>query len=91
MNYEALHTSKKRLFTVGIDRDTNTYLLEIVVTWIAWYSRFYSITKEEFEGFEKDPGSLDLLVNELIALKSPGDSPRFFYSQRLGEHRSRKN
>ena len=47
----------EKLYSVGFSKELDSYVMSIVVPWIAWYNRYYRITKEKYKGLgEKEYG-----------------------------------
>ncbi len=44
----------EKLYSVGFSKELDSYVMSIVVPWIAWYNRYYRITKEEYESLSTD-------------------------------------
>ena len=44
----------EKLYSVGFSKEFDSYVMSIVVPWVAWYNRYYRITKEEYEAFSTD-------------------------------------
>lgn len=51
MNIQNEKVNTKLLYSVGYVPEVDKYILSCVVTWVAWYNRYYEITKEEYEAF----------------------------------------
>ena len=77
--------SQDKLYIVGYHKMSNQFTLEIVVTSIAWHSRFFKINEEEYNWFDKDRKKLDDLVSSLLSLNRASESDRFIYSEQVGE------
>lgn len=74
----------KKLYCVGYDEEHNRYILEIVITWMAWYNRYYLISKEEYEWFDTDIEKLDSLAEDCCQTGPCGG--RFLYSDKRDEN-----
>lgn len=68
----------EKYYCVGYCPILNKYILACVITWIAWYNRYYEITKEEYDSFGSD--DLDSLAEELY--KQGTSSERFLFSDK---------
>ena len=66
MRFKALFTDKENYYSVGIDEETGEYVMEVVVTWIAWYSRYFRLTPEEIQRFEEDHHSLSEMARAFV-------------------------
>jgi hypothetical protein len=69
MNYRQLYINTEHYYSVGIDDDSGEYLIEVVITWIAWYSIFFRLTATEIEAFKSNPIALTDLSYEMAADK----------------------
>jgi hypothetical protein len=69
MNYQPLFISAEHYYSVGIDHDSGDYLIEVVITWIAWYSIYFRLTEAEIAAFKSDPTALVELSYEMAADK----------------------
>lgn len=65
MQYERIHVNHDHYYSVGIDRESGDYLIEVLITWVAWYSIYFRLTPEEVRLFEADADSLTSLSYEL--------------------------
>lgn len=65
MNYQPLHVDRDHYYSVGIDKESGEYLMEVVITWIAWYSIYFRLLPEEVEAFKQDSDALRELSYEL--------------------------
>lgn len=74
----------EKLYRVGYLACLDKYVLASVVTWVAWYDRFFRITEEEFRLFESDLPALDALAKELGELGER--SERFLFSDKTEEN-----
>jgi len=77
-------TRQDKYYSVGYDKTNNRYLLSVVVTWVAWYYRYYLISKEEYDWYETDLEKLDLLAEECYKAKTSNE--RFVYSGKIEEN-----
>lgn len=59
MQFKALYIDKENYYSVGIDEETGEHVMEVVITWIAWYSRNFRLTQDEIQRFEADSKSLE--------------------------------
>lgn len=74
----------EKLYRIGYLAAINKYVLASVVTWVAWYDRFFEISEEEYRLFEGDISTLDALANEL---REQGESSeRFLFSDKKEEN-----
>lgn len=64
-NYSEIYCSSDNYYSVGIDADTGEPLIQVVITWVAWYSVYFRLTPEEFAAFQCDHEALTPLSYEL--------------------------
>lgn len=76
---------KEGLFSVGYHEETGLYVANVIVPWICWYSRYFEITKEEYELFDTDLEKLKELCKLLISVEV-SDNKRFLFSERAEEN-----
>lgn len=74
----------EKLYSVGFCPELNKYILVCVIPWIAWYNRYYEISKEEYESFGSE--ALDNLAEELY--KQGITSKKFLFSDKIEENGS---
>lgn len=65
MKFKPLYKDNDRYYSIGIDEESGKYVIEIVITWIAWYNVYFSLTDEEVEFFKKNESALTELANEM--------------------------
>lgn len=82
LKYEKVRS--ERLYSVGYDETNHRYLLEIVVPAGAWYSQYFLISKEEYNWYDSQMESLDLLAKECF--ESGIYSSRFVFSEKSDEN-----
>lgn len=83
--YYDLETEKvnsKKLYSVGYNSKLKKYVLAEVVTWVAWYERYYEITEEEYHMFGTE--ELDDLFESLY--RAGIESERFLFSVKNEEN-----
>ena len=85
MKYIRKFIDKENYYTVGIDEETNDYLMEVVVTGIAWYSRFFKLKPNEIERFLEDENSLLNLSKKLTKPSSKELEERLVHSDKADE------
>lgn len=71
-------------FSVGFDEISGKYILDTVITYVSWYSRFYIITKEEYEWFDNDMEKLIELEQDCF--KKNTSHERFYFSEMCSEN-----
>jgi len=87
MKYRSVHINKDGYYSIGIDEETGPYVLEVVMTWVAWYSRYFRLSKEEFDSYPKNQAEIDLLARACAGdsgIKNNQD--RFIYSEKSQEN-----
>ena len=72
----------EKLYRVGYLPGIDKYAIACVVTWVAWYDRFFEISEEEYNFFGTE--ELDKLALELNQQGS--SSPRFLFSDKDEEN-----
>lgn len=87
MNIQNEKVNTKLLYSVGYVPEVDKYILSCVVTWVAWYNRYYEITKEEYEAFGTE--RLDQLASRFRELECKSD--RFLFSDRDEENTTEQN
>ena len=84
-NYTPIFTNSEKYYSVGTDGNED-YVMEIVITWVAWYSRYFRISKQEFNWHKNDLRKLDTLADRFYSYKNPKDCEQFIYSQKTKEN-----
>jgi len=79
----------EKYYSVGFDKENNRYLLSVVITWVAWFKRYYLISNEEYDWYDTNLWKLDLLAEECYNDKT--SSERFVYSEREDENKNTHN
>ncbi len=88
MKFRSAHINREGYYALGVDEETNSYVLEVVMTWIAWYSRYFRLSKEEFEGYPGNQAEMDSLAHSCAgAAGIENNRERFIYSQKSEENR----
>ena len=74
--------NKEKYYSVGYSSELKKYILVDVVTWFAWYNRYFEITEEEYNSF-----GTEVLDNIADLLQKDGkNSKRFLFSDRIEEN-----
>ena len=68
--------NSKKLYSIGYNSKLNKYVLADVITWIAWYERYFEITEEEYNMFGTE--KLDEIAENLH--RNGTKSGRFLFS-----------
>lgn len=84
MKLEKEKVRSEKYYRIGYISIVDKYILANVVPWIAWYDRYYEITKEEYDLFELDIESLDNLAEKLY--KCGVNSEHFLFSEKKEEN-----
>ena len=74
----------EKLYRVGYMPDLDKYVMACVVPWVAWYDRYYEVSKEEYDSFGSE--ALDKLALELNAKGVKSD--RFLFSDKKEENKN---
>ena len=73
---------KEKYYSVGYSVELKKYILVDVVTWVAWYNRYFEITEEEYNSF-----GTEVLDNTADLLRKDGkNSKRFLFSDKTEEN-----
>lgn len=72
----------EKYYSVGYNSKIKKYLLADVITWIAWYERYFEINKNEYEMFGFD--ELDSIAERVH--KEGLTSARFLFSEKNEEN-----
>ena len=75
---------KEKLYAVGYSAELEMYVMEYVVTWIAWYNRYFAITGEDYCLFDTAPEKLDALTERFG--REGVNSEHFICSEKLHEN-----
>ena len=46
--------NSKKYYSIGYNSKLNKYILADVITWLAWYERYFEITEEKFVRLKKN-------------------------------------
>ena len=82
MKLENQKVRRDKYYFIGYSPELDKYILACAVAWIAWYNRYYEITKEEYDLFGTD--ELDELADTLY--KQGRNSKRFLFSEKKEEN-----
>ena len=80
-NIENEKVRTEKMYSVGYSPRLNTYVMVIVITWVAWYNQYFEITEEEYNSFGSD--ELDNLAQTFL---SNGKRERFLFSDKKEEN-----
>jgi hypothetical protein len=87
MKFRAIHVNQEKYYSIGIDEDTQQFVLAVVITWIGWYSRYFALTREEFDSFASRREYLNELADSCAS--GPGihnNRERFICSEKTEEN-----
>ena len=70
--------NREKYYSVGYSSELKKYILVDVVTWIAWYNRYFEITEDEYNSFGTE--ALDSIADTLH--KEGKSSERFLFSDK---------
>ena len=74
--------NREKYYSVGYSSELEKYILVDVVTWVAWYNRYFEITQKEYDSF--GTAALDNIA-ELLHNEGK-DSERFLFSDKIEEN-----
>ncbi|MBP3458643.1 MAG: ABC transporter ATP-binding protein [Lachnospiraceae bacterium] len=57
-------TRREKMYSIGYSPSLEKYILSCVVCWIAWYNRYFEISKEEYDLYKTDIEQLDRIAHE---------------------------
>ena len=77
MNYQRIYTNPEHYYSIGIDADSGQYMIEVVITSVAWYSLYFRLNSNEVATFRRDQDSLTRLSHKLAR-----DKGKFWYRHR---------
>lgn len=66
MQYEAVHINRQKMYSLGIDTETNTYILEVVKGSVALWMEYYRLTLDEFEQYPDNMAEIDQLAEQCL-------------------------
>ncbi len=74
--------NREKYYSVGYSSELKKYILVDVVTWIAWYNRYFEITEDEYDSFGTEV--LDNIAD--LFHKDGKNSSRFLFSDKKEEN-----
>jgi hypothetical protein len=86
MKFKSVFINTDKLYSVGIDEETGKYGMAVVVTWIASYTRYFELTRQEYELHKNDIKKLNDIAESFLKLQKPKDSERFLFSEMKNEN-----
>lgn len=88
MKFKSLYTNQEHYYSIGIDEESGDYVMEVVITHIACYSRFFRLTEDEIKRFKDQEDSLNGIAGSFA---SPAAikvyAKRLIYSQKTEENK----
>ncbi len=82
MKLEKEKINREKYYSAGYSPELGKYVLACVVPWVAWYNRYYEISKEEYDSF----GSAEFEKLADTIYKQGCDSERFLFSEKEEEN-----
>lgn len=82
MDTDTQKVRSEKYYSIGYNSKLGKYMLADVVTWIAWYERYFEITEEEYYMFGSD--ELDAIAESVH--KEGTASQRFLFSAKSEEN-----
>ena len=73
MKLEKEKINREKYYSAGYSPELGKYVLACVVPWVAWYNRYYEISKEEYDSFGS--AEFEKLANRVV-IPSVSYSPR---------------
>ena len=86
MQLENEKINRDKYYSIGYSPELDKYVLACVVTWIAWYKRYYEISEEEYNSFGS--AKLDEIADTLY--KQGCNSERFLFSEKKEENNQKQ-
>ena len=88
MKFRSVHVNRQGFYALCTDEETKAYVLEVLMTLGAWYSRYFRLSKDEFEGYPGNRTEIDALARSCAgAAGIQNNRERFIYSQKPEENR----
>jgi hypothetical protein len=86
MKFVSTFVNSDKLYSVGIDEESGKFCMAVVVTWIAWYTRYFELTRQEYDLHGKDIKKLNEIAASFLRHTNPKDSDRFLCSEMKSEN-----
>ena len=87
MDFKELYVNTDDYYSVGIDQDSGSPVLMVIVTWTAWFERYFRLNDREYRRFQKNNECLTRLVRKLAKYPLPqAAKTRLLYSQKTEEN-----
>lgn len=84
MKFQSEKVNQNKIFSLGKDIVRDEYIMAITVCGIAWYERYFSISKEEFDLYDENYDVFINIYNECMELGIKSD--RFLCSDKVKEN-----
>lgn len=75
---EQIYIDRNNYYSLLVDRNNKVLILEVVITWIAWYSVYFWLSPEEYRLFKENKPAFDRLVDSYAR-----DKGERFFTRRL--------
>ena len=86
MKFRSTFINSDKLYSVGIDEESGKYCMAVMVTWIAWYTRYFELTAQEYGLPGRDIERLNKISELFQGLTNPKESERFLFSEMKSEN-----
>ncbi|RKI70675.1 hypothetical protein D7V91_03490 [bacterium 1xD42-67] len=80
---------RQNYFSVGYDNISKSYILEQIITYVGCFSRYFKISKEQYEWFESHRDHLTALSDDFFTQNIR--HPQFFFSEYPIENTDEQN
>ena len=89
MNLIDKKIDEQHYFSVGYDNVSKSYILEQTIPYVGYFSRYFKISKEEYEWFESHRDYLIALSDDFFVQNI--HHPQFFFSEYPIENTDEQN
>lgn len=87
MKFRSVHVNQEDYYSLGVDEQTNSYVLQVTITWVAWYSRYFKLSKAELEDYPSNRVMIDGLARSCMGPAGIANNrERFLYSEKSEEN-----
>ena len=62
MRFEPTYINREKMYSIGIDTDTDSPMLEVVCGGVAMWTEYYRLTIDEFENYPANRQQIDQLA-----------------------------
>ncbi|URZ04213.1 hypothetical protein [Clostridium felsineum] len=84
MDFQRIKVNNSKLFCLGKDLIRDEFIMSITICGIAWYEQYFSISKDEFNLYEKNEDEFMSIYEECIYLSTANQ--RFLCSDMIEEN-----